>query len=99
MIEPSSFHGLSEDPVGCFGQGSKFRIRLRLERLAVAVADENGAASGAVPGLDVAEPIADHEALVESDAIAFCRTQQQSRLRFAAVAIVDIVMRTDLDFI
>ncbi len=58
---------LLENPVGGFAQRRDGRVRLRLESLVVAVADQNGAAAGAAARFDVAPSVADHEALGERD--------------------------------
>ena len=66
---------------------------------AIAVVDENGAATGAVPRLDVAPAVADNIAGGKIDVPALRSLDQQARLRLAAFAVSLVVVRADANVI
>src|SRR6185295_14955686 len=72
-------------------------VRRSLPFASIAVADQDGATSGAVAGFDVAPAVADHEAFGQRDSVARGSADEHSGLRLAAVAIVRIVVLADLD--
>src|SRR5436190_1905139 len=65
----------------------------------VAPIDENRGAPGAPPGIHVAPPIADHEAVGERNPRVARRRLQQSRFRLPALAAVAIVMIADAELV
>src|SRR5579863_5596013 len=88
------------DPVGGFAQRShrSFR-RLSGLSLAIAVIDQNRFAPCGVAGIDVAPAISNNKAASQIDIVLALGLIQQARLRFAAIAVILIVMIADQDIV
>src|SRR5579871_928623 len=84
-----------DNPIRGFGQRSHFEIRSIGAAFAIAVINEHGLAAGALAGFHVAPAVADDVTRGQVDIPTACGIEEQSGLRFAAGAMIAVVMRAN----
>src|SRR5436309_2160297 len=97
---PSSYSCfiLQDNPTG-FKQRTCHKIRLVWSSLRVAVVHQNGLAAGGFACGNVAPPVADHERARQINGPDLGCGQQHARLGFAAIALIGLLVVTNLEVI